>query len=134
MIQHNTDMEELNERFRIACHTGKLAQAQQLWIENPNINISSGIFIWTCVNGHLEVAQWLLQVKPDINILAYAEEAFYWTCENGHLEVAQWLADEVKPERYEITEVTTDKTKAGKYNIKYKIYPNNDRIVGYILK
>ena len=25
-------------------------------------------FIWACENGHLEVAQWLLSVKPDINI------------------------------------------------------------------
>ena len=25
-------------------------------------------FIWACKNGYLEVAQWLLSVKPDINI------------------------------------------------------------------
>jgi ankyrin repeat protein len=43
------------------------------------------------------VAQWLLQVKPDINISADNEYAFRWACCNGHLPVAQWLL-QVKPD------------------------------------
>jgi hypothetical protein len=41
--------------------------------------------------GHLEVAQWLLQVKPDINISARDELVFIEACFNGRLNVARWL-------------------------------------------
>jgi hypothetical protein len=53
-------------------------------------------FQHACAKGHLEVAQWLLQVKPDLNISADNESAFRTACSNGHLEVAQWLL-QVKP-------------------------------------
>ena len=107
-----------------------MEEQQQINIMRPDLSVSFE-FMTVCRNGHLEVAKWLLEVKPDINISAYNDYAFRCACEYGHLELAQWLADEVKPERYEITEVTTDVT--GKYNIKYKIYPDNDRPV-YVLK
>jgi len=45
----------------------------------------------------LNVAHWLLQIKPDINISAEYEYAFPWACINGHLNVAQWLL-QVKPD------------------------------------
>ena len=56
-------------------------------------------FIWACENGHLEVAKWLLSVKPDINSLEYNLYYRYYNnyspldgaCENGHLEVVMWL-------------------------------------------
>ena len=45
-------------------------------------------FIWACENGYLEVAQWLLSVKPDINISvvddAEEEAVLCYACENGH--------------------------------------------------
>ena len=49
--------------------------------------------------GHLEVAQWLLTVKPNIDISANNEYAFCCVCEYGHLEVAQWLLS-IKPDIY----------------------------------
>jgi hypothetical protein len=39
----------------------------------------------------LDIAQWLLSVKPDIDISVENEYAFTKTCENGHLDIAQWL-------------------------------------------
>ena len=48
-------------------------------------------FGWACENGHLHVAQWLLQIKPTINVSTDNEYAFRWACGNGHLHVAQWL-------------------------------------------
>jgi uncharacterized protein len=60
-------------------------------------------FFWACENGHLEVAKWLLSVKPDIEI---SDSHWYYSdeycpldgaCENGHLEVAKWLLS-VKPD------------------------------------
>jgi hypothetical protein len=61
-----------------------------------NISAYNDAFGLACVNGHLEVAQWLLQIKPNINISAENEYAFYFACFGGHLEVAQWLL-QVKP-------------------------------------
>ena len=37
------------------------------------------------------MAQWLLSVKPDINISAEDDWAFLNACEMCHLEVAKWL-------------------------------------------
>ena len=59
--------------------------------------VNNESFKWACENGHLEVAQWLLSIKPDIDVSAVSDWAFRWTCENGHLEVAQWLLS-IKPD------------------------------------
>jgi hypothetical protein len=49
-----------------------------------------------CIYGHLDIAQWLYQIKPTIDISAFQEGAFRWACYKGHLEVAQWLY-QIKP-------------------------------------
>ena len=124
--------------FRNACFRSHLEVARWLFQIKPTINISvcnDEAFRSACFNGHLEVAQWLLQVKPDIDISFNNEDAFRSACYFGQLKVAQWLADEVKPERYEITEVSTDENgKHEIHEIQYKIYPNNDRPLDYVLK
>ena len=88
----------METRFINLCKKGDLIWLQQLLKLNPEINISAindEAFRYTCANGHLHVAQWLLQVSKekgqDINISAENEFAFRWACYNGHLEVAQWL-------------------------------------------
>ena len=64
-------------------------------------------FSWSCENGHLAVAKWLLRlgttcshptcpsgtryVLGDVNIHANDEYAFRYSCENGHLATAKWL-------------------------------------------
>ena len=45
----------------------------------------------------LEVAQWMLSLKPDIDISSHNECAFRSACEKGHLEVAKWLLS-LKPD------------------------------------
>ena len=62
----------------------------------------------------MTVAQWLLEIKPDIHISAENECAFRWACRNGHLSVARWLV-ELKPELYRIVNVENCK-------IQYKIH------------
>ena len=67
----------------------------------PDINISAKdehSFLLACDYGHLEVAKWLLSVKPDIDI---SNHAFCYACLNGHLEVAKWLQT-LKPYLYVI--------------------------------
>jgi len=55
------------------------------------------VFSITCENGHLDVAKWLYEIKPDIDISVYYEFAFKNSCKNGHLDVAKWLY-EIKPD------------------------------------
>ena len=55
-------------------------------------------FLWSCENGHLEVAKWLVDLGMQknftpIDIHADDECAFRYSCKNGHLEVAKWLVD-----------------------------------------
>ena len=54
-----------------------------------NINVST--FIFMCKNGHFEMAKWILQMKPNIDISDEYEDAFNNACQNRHFEIAQWL-------------------------------------------
>ena len=67
-------------------------------------NDNEETFRLVCENGHLKVAQWLLQVKPDINInplygaydrdnicYNFANPLLYAVCAKGNLEVLEWL-------------------------------------------
>lgn len=53
--------------------------------------ITAAAFRLACQNNHLEIAQWLLSVKPSINVHAHQEYAFRSICRQGHLNVAKWL-------------------------------------------
>ena len=104
--------------FDSCCH-GNIRKCQWLLSVNSTIDISvedEGEFQWTCMNGHIEIdieiaqyafqlacgnghieiAQWLLSVKPTIDISIEGESTFQFTCMNGHIEIAQWLLS-VKP-------------------------------------
>jgi hypothetical protein len=50
-----------------------------------------------CRKGEIDLAKWLLGMKPDIDISAVGEYAFRTACVNGHIEVAKWLL-EMKPD------------------------------------
>jgi len=55
------------------------------------------IFRTACCYGQLEIAKWLLETYPSIDIRKpyengiYNHTAFVWACEYGRLEVAKWL-------------------------------------------
>ena len=88
----NTDI------FIKACKMGFLEYAIYLVNENT-IDIhadNDNAFRLSCHNGHLKLAQWLIQLGEStgytkIDIHAYNDHAFIWSCYNGHLELAQWL-------------------------------------------
>ena len=92
--------ENINYQFQELCKKGDLQKIKQIYFKNPTtINIFANsyyAFLISCMYGHLEVAKWLLEVKPDINIFAYNKYAFRWSCYYGHLKVAKWLL-KVKP-------------------------------------
>jgi hypothetical protein len=47
-------------------------------------------------NSHLHIAQWLLSIKPEMNISMNDEGVFRYVCQFGRLNVAQWLLT-IKP-------------------------------------
>lgn len=92
---------------------GNLAEIQTLYAENPDIitdyemfpdALNSGyldvvhwLFRAACIDGHLHIMQWLLQVKPDIDISDRSETVFRFACDLDHLHIAKWLI-QVKPD------------------------------------
>jgi ankyrin repeat protein len=81
------------------CKHGNLQKIQEYYCNyyndfNKILDISAdneSAFVCACDYGHLELAQWLLEMKPDIDISAGGDDAFCFACYNGHLKVAQWL-------------------------------------------
>jgi len=60
-----------NEQFIEACKTGHLESIREIYLLNPNIDISANrekAFIFACYYGHLEVVRQLYEWKPTINI------------------------------------------------------------------
>ena len=86
------------ETFIEVCGKGFLSYAMFFAKENKiNINADNEYpFRWICANGHIEMANWLIQLGESeeykrINIHTNDECAFRWNCVNGHIEMARWL-------------------------------------------
>ena len=79
--------------FTGACEMGYLLVVKWLIDIIPNLepNIIHIGFDFACINGHLNLAQWLYKIYPFINISEHNEQIFRFTCEFGHLDVAKWL-------------------------------------------
>lgn len=80
--------------FSEACRMNFLRLAQWLW-ENSNCSISMRCiemgFLYSCKNGYLETAKWLLKIYPDIDIRWQDDHAFCLACIYGRLEIVKWL-------------------------------------------
>ena len=44
-----------------------------------------------CANRHIEMAKWLIEIKPTIDIRVEHEYAFRSCCRNGYIELSKWL-------------------------------------------
>lgn len=105
------------ELFKLV-RAGNLTEIQSKYAENPNIitepymftaynddgypytahsPIANWLFRAACIDGHLHIVRWLLQVNPDINISDRNEQAFRLACDFNHLQLAKWLL-QVKPD------------------------------------
>jgi ankyrin repeat protein len=58
---------------------------------NFTTKIFENVFRFSCSNGHLETAQWILGKNPNINIYSNAYYAFKYASLNGHIHVVSWL-------------------------------------------
>lgn len=103
--QRNTpkmaDNYKFQNKFYQLIEFGNLPALQRFYHFNPDrIDISAEneqAFSYACEFGHLEIAEWLFLIKPDINISAENEYAFRYASKNGHLTVAEWLL-QIKPD------------------------------------
>jgi hypothetical protein len=51
--------------------------------QNVSKHITYSAFQMACQNGHINTAQWLLIMLPDINPFAMKDFVFFNTCKNG---------------------------------------------------
>jgi hypothetical protein len=102
----NRNYQKLFEKF---VEWNLMEELTYLFDLHPTINIQNG-FYNACVKGHLQVAQWLYEINPTMDISVENEQAFRYACMNGHLCVAQWLY-EIKP----TLDISTGNEKAFRY-------------------
>lgn len=105
---------------------GNLLDIQNYYNDNPDIEKytnCSNAFCNACVNGHLEVAKWLLKVKPNINISIKNDDAFKSTCKNNFVQIAKWFT--ILDLKYF---VVINNNKIVKYNIRYVPFDKNIKL------
>lgn len=87
-------MNNISQQFYHACYHGHLEEATQFIESDPTILTSHDLvktcFFYTCMNGHLPVAQWLVtQVSTDILFTPYLLIDVCNMCKS--LPMAQWI-------------------------------------------
>ncbi len=100
---------EFNTLFVNACSQGDLELVKHLFAQllphsynrkNKWVNMGAyklendvfnNAFKNACKNGHLHVAEWLIQNKPNHNITSLINSTFLTSCENNNLQIAKWL-------------------------------------------
>lgn len=76
--------------YSILCQKGDLLEIDTFFKKNRERDMES-YFIYTCKNGYLEVAKWILFLKPiTYNYIDY-NHLFQSVCYNGHIEILKWL-------------------------------------------
>ena len=93
----------MQTQFIKACKNGDLDKAKRILKDNPTLNIhacSDFAFRLACGYGHLNIAQWLIDLSKDtetyggpIDIHAFSDFAFRVACYHGHFDIARWLAE-----------------------------------------
>jgi hypothetical protein len=92
-----------------------------------NINVST--FIFMCKNGHFEMAKWIFQMKPNIDINIDDKKVFYYACRNGHLVVAQWLYQIMIIEKYRIVDGVHAACKNGYFKVAKWLFKKIKKII-----
>ena len=75
-----------SDKFHLACSKGDLTKAKKY-----NDYILTETLAEACRNGHLHVAQWLIETYPNIKLACNTNSVFSVTCASGKLEIAKWL-------------------------------------------
>lgn len=78
-----------------ACERGDLETIQLIATRNFSY-VVAGInlyFVNACTFGHLHIAKYLLQLKPDLDVCLLLNTPAKTACENGQLHVVEWLLE-----------------------------------------
>lgn len=99
-------MQDATQAFYNACNNGDLEMAKWAYTVFPKMNNYMRldlVFTPSCLYGHLHVAKWLLETKPDINVNAcIGNYTFGRICNDKQLvDVSLWLQS-LKPWYYKI--------------------------------
>lgn len=61
------------------------------WMIDREIDTNRYLFAYICGSKSLEMAQYVLEIKPSIDIHMREDFAFKNACRNNHLDIAKWL-------------------------------------------
>ena len=90
-----SDTYRFQNKFYDLIKFGNLEFLQGFYYSNSyRIDVSAEndrAFSYACEFGQLEIAKWLLQIKPNIDISADNEYAYRYASRNGYLKVVKWL-------------------------------------------
>ena len=83
----------MDSSFIKACKEGNLEEAINIYNKDkPNIHADNDLaFRYACINGYINIAQWLYELEDKPNIHALDDFAFIYACFYGHINIAQWL-------------------------------------------
>ena len=83
-------LSEINPNYKLIIEDGKITNYYIVKQDEETFRLS-------CSSGHLDIAKWLFETIPSIDISLNYDEIFYSSCANDRLEVAKWLL-EIKPD------------------------------------
>lgn len=94
------DITNIDNCFIFASFNGYLYILQNIYKLKQNFDYEFA-FCCACLNGHIDVINWLLSLKIYININAYVGAAFNLACLNGHLNIIKKITN-IYPSFYKI--------------------------------
>jgi Ankyrin repeats (3 copies)/Ankyrin repeat len=110
----------IQSTFIECCMDGKLEGIQWLLSLGKPIDINDIGFVYSCMFNHLNVAQFLWKLNPNINIHENDYSAFRECCESNYVEIAHWLCSICEDYKFTIE---------NKKITKYEISAHGNKIV-----
>jgi ankyrin repeat protein len=82
-----------NKLFYSMCAKNHIETVKYMYGICPEYSLLNyfSAFCSACSGGSLEIAKWILEIHPELDISASNEYAFCCACENNHIEIVKWL-------------------------------------------